>query len=358
MWRKRGVALTNAAVFLAMPATSSSVSIIGIASTIVCLLALGFHFLVIPSRKRNALNKVCCYITFADLCSSCGLIFGFTRDGTSLCQAQAFLTNIGPLWSIFWTLRGAVIVLEIIHRHQTNNSQNIATTPSSSSMTSHLSSPLSASAAVSNQRQATFETSYLWHIFCWVWPLVLTLLILTTNRYGCGEKADICWCFIANRQNSPEWSLAFWTITAFYLWVWLSIVIFTIVFLLALHHCRQYRTASSCSSSVTIDEVIIRTLLPYLLILIVCWIGPTIFDGAVAINPNSRVVTNPLSVFISSTLPTLQGLLTGIIFIRSTMRQWVSQLKVHPATVLPALESNRQLACAHNRNIDEMVSYS
>jgi hypothetical protein len=330
---------------------SSSVSIIGLLSTIICLLALAFYFLVIPPKKRNALNTVCCFITFADLCSSCGLIFGFSQDRTYICQAQAFLTNIGPLWSMFWTLRAAVIVLEIIHRNQNYSPESISTTPSSLSISSRFTFPLS-SPSPTNQRESNFESSFHWHIFCWIWPLILSLLILTTNRYGCGGDEDICWCFIANRSNSPDWTQAFWTISAFYFWVWSSILIFTLVFFAALYQCRQYRKSSL---HISVDEVIIRTLLPYLLVLVICWIYPTIFDVAVAIDPNSILVTSHLSLLIASILPTLQGLLTGIIFIRSTIRQFYSQLLVLPSS-LPTPDSNRQLACVHNQNISEMVS--
>jgi hypothetical protein len=329
---------------------SSGVSIIGIISTSVCILSLLLYFLLIPASRRNALIQVCAYVTFGDLVSSSGLIFGFSNDRTHICKAQAFLTNLGPLWSIFWTIRISIIVMQIIYKCP----QPSPTTPtilinSTTGLTSNLShNPISNSI---NSREHDLESSIFWHLFCWVWPLILTLLILTTNRYGCGGNADLCWCFIGNRTNSPHWTQAFWTITAFYLWVWSSILIFATVFLLALYRCHKLRDSLSKSSA---EGVIVRTLLPYLLVIVICWLFPTIFDVTIAISPNSPLVNSHISLLIASILPTLQGMLTGVIFIRSIFREWRSSYSVTPDLVSSVKPASRQLVCLQNQNIVEM----
>lgn len=331
---------------------SSSVSIIGIISTSICILALILYYLILPSRKRNPLNRVCWYVTFGDLVTSSGLIFGFANDRTYYCEAQAFLTNIGPLWSIFWTINISVIVMIIVYRNPTQPRRKDTTTPTSLMSASYqLTHPEENETLPTSNSQKDLESSTWWHLFCWGWPLILTLLILTTNRYGCGGNAELCWCFIAGRSDSPDWTQAFWTITSFYFWVWSSIIVFTIVFFIALYRCQQFQGSLSKSS---VEGVIVRTLLPYPLIIVVCWIFPTIFDVAIAIDPNSSLVDSHLSLVIASVLPTLQGMLTGVIFIRLILRETLVSYAIEPDTTVPS--ESRQVARVHNKNIDDMIT--
>ena len=329
---------------------SSGVSIIGIISSSVSILSLLLYFLLIPSSRRNPLIRVCSYVTFGDLVTSSGLIFGFSNDRTHICRAQAFLTNIGPLWSLFWTLRISILVMKIIYK----NFQPVTTPPTTTKRFSFSSG--NSLPQLASRRPTTLanelESSFFCHLFCWIWPLILTLFILTTNRYGCGGNADVCWCFIGDRSDSPNWTQAFWTIAAFYFWVWLSILVYTIVFLLALYRCHTLRESLSKSS---VEGVIVRTLLPYLLVITICWIFPTIFDVTIAISPNSILVTSHMSLLIASILPTLQGMFTGMIFIRLVIKEWLSSHTVFPdvSSVIDPGPS-RQIACLHNKNIVEM----
>jgi hypothetical protein len=325
---------------------SSVVSIIGIISSAVSILSLVLYFILLPSSRRNPLIRVCSYVTFGDLVSSSGLIFGFSNDRTNLCQAQAFLTNLGPLWSIFWTIRISIIVMKIIYK--TPQSSRTPMTATIRFSFSSNPSPAQITPIPRASPESDLESSFIWHLFCWVWPLILTLLILTTNRYGCaGSNVDLCWCFIANRSNSPDWTLAFWTIAAFYFWVWFSILVFSIVFLLALYRCHELRESLSKSS---VEGAIVRTLLPYLLVIVICWLFPTIFDITIAIAPNSVLINSRLLV-IASVFPTLQGGLTGVLFIRFIIKEWRSSYTVFPDI---ASSVDRQIACLHDNNMNGM----
>jgi hypothetical protein len=123
------------------------------------------------------------------------------------------------------------------------------------------------------------------------------------------------------------------------------------VFLLALYRCHKLRDSLSKSSA---EGVIVRTLLPYLLVIVICWLFPTIFDVTIAISPNSPLVNSHMSLLIASILPTLQGMLTGVIFIRSIFREWRSSYSVTPDLVSSVKPVSRQLVCLQNQNIVEM----
>lgn len=307
---------------------TSSLSLIGIISSSICFICILFYIFILPSKFKNELNLVLFYITIADLISSLGLIFGFANDRTNLCWFQGFLTNVGPLASIFWTLRISIIVLQIIYQKSNNSNNN------------------------GNNNNIQIKTSLYWHLFGWIWPIGLTLLILTTNRFGCGGNEGLCWCFIAKRSDSPDWSQAFWVIVAFYFWVWSSILIFTIVFIISLNYCYQFQV-KSCKNYAA--AAVVRTLIPYPFIVIFSWAYPTIFDVTIAIYPSSPFVNDRSSLVIASLLPSLQGGITGIIFLIFLFKELRSQFIVSPSENFSATESNHP-AIAHNLNIIEMNS--
>jgi hypothetical protein len=109
------------------------------------------------------------------------------------------------------------------------------------------------------------------HILCWVFPLIVTFLPLSTSTYA-NDDANSGWCFIANRSDSPSWSLLFWFIVAFYLWVWIA-MLFNIFFMCAIMY-KLYRMQEIPLRV----KATIRKLLLYPLIITLCWGPEAVWD--------------------------------------------------------------------------------
>ena len=142
-------------------------------------LAVLTTFSSVSSLRKHEYNYVIIYIAFSDLCSSVGIAIGLQESGSVGCNLQTLLTNICPLWSIFWTTTIALYVVKLAV--ETNNNR-------------------------SEPQKIYLQT----HLVIWILPVVLTLLILTTNSFGCPESNSTCWCFVGQRQDSPHWTMQFW----------------------------------------------------------------------------------------------------------------------------------------------------
>jgi tellurite resistance protein TehA-like permease len=109
------------------------------------------------------------------------------------------------------------------------------------------------------------------HILCWGLPLVVTLLPLTTSTYANPEE-DQGWCFVANRSDSPSWSLLFWFIVAYYLWVWIAILL-NLFFMCGIAY-RLYRMKEVPLRV----KATIRKLIMYPIVVSFCWTPLTVWD--------------------------------------------------------------------------------
>lgn len=108
------------------------------------------------------------------------------------------------------------------------------------------------------------------HVVCWLFPVVLTLLPLSTNTYG--QADDGFWCFVAERQNSPVWGVVLFDILSFFFWIWLCVLITVVLFVAIL---IRINSLSSSFSSMAVSKSV-YLLVFYPIILVVCWVPPTV----------------------------------------------------------------------------------
>lgn len=144
--------------------------------------------------RKKPINKILFYISISDLLGSLLCTYGLPPDGSTLCTAQGFFSNIFHLSSVFWT---AVLTYGLY--------------------------------AIVVLRSPSPE-SYFQHAYCWILPLFLTCMIYTTNRIGIEKDDIIGWCFVASRSDSADWEARFWNFMAFNFWILLA-ALFMIYFM-------------------------------------------------------------------------------------------------------------------------------
>jgi hypothetical protein len=229
------------------------------------------------SLQKSIYNTVIYYISICDFFSSLGGSFGYVHENSLLCKTQAILTNIFPLSSVFWVTILIYIYVKLLTSHESV----------------HL-----------------IHTTI--HIFCWGFPILLTFLPLTTNKFGVLD-GEIGWCWLDERSNTPPWASFFWNILSFYLWIWLAIGVYMLFYFYILYEIRnRYDTFRS-------SDNILRTLHKislYPLSVVSCWLIPCVYDLLDYYQSSGSSTTKNL-VFgqLSSVTPMLQGSFTCIIFV-------------------------------------------
>jgi hypothetical protein len=157
-----------------------------------CSVSLILLYLTNKTLRYSINNEVIFYIAVCDMLSAAGAGIGLVDEGTIICQFQAIVTNIFPISGIYWTSILVYLMLGI----------------------------------VANEKVLK-TISWKIHFVGWVFPTLITLLPLTTNRYGvAGDNHG--WCFIDRLDSSPSWSTLFWMIVSFYAWIWTSEVFFAL----------------------------------------------------------------------------------------------------------------------------------
>jgi hypothetical protein len=237
------------------------------------------------SLQRSIYNTVIYYISISDFFSSLGGALGYVRESSPLCEVQAVLTNIFPLSSVFWVTILIYIYVKLLTSHESI----------------HL-------------IHSTI------HVFCWGFPILLTFLPLTTNRFGV-LGGEIGWCWLDERSDTPPWASFFWNVVSFYLWIWIAISVYLLFYFYILYEIRnRYDTFRS-------SDNILRTLHKislYPISVVCCWLIPCIYD-LLDYYQSSRGSTTHNLIFevLSSVTPMLQGLFTCLIFV-STNSEVVS----------------------------------
>lgn len=253
--------------------TSILMTIFGIISCISSSYVIILYFFY-KSLHKSIYNKVIYYISICNFFVSLGGSFGYVHEDTFICYLQTILTNIFPLSSVFWVTVLIYLFLTLITTQQSINNLN-----------------------------------YSIHIFCWLLPILLTFLPLTTNSFGVID-GEIGWCWLDERSNTPKWSSFFWNLVSFYFWMWSSIGVYVIFYIYILISVRSRDFRSS--------ENILRTLHKislYPLIVVCCWILPCIFDQIDYYRPNNPTTNNTIFDELSSITPLLQGTLTSLVFV-------------------------------------------
>jgi hypothetical protein len=201
-----------------------------VASFAVCLTVAIF-----PQLRSLRYIELVFYVSVNDLIASVGIALGKTQDGSFACWFQGIVTNYNYLSAIMWS---TVIMYQVY--------------------------------LIVCKRGVIKDLTGA-HILCWGLPLVVTLLPLSTNTYA-NDDANSGWCFIGNRSNSPSWGLLFWFIVAYYLWVWIAIML-NIIFMCGIVY-KLYRMQEIPQRV----RATVRKLLLYPIIISLCWGPEAVWD--------------------------------------------------------------------------------
>jgi hypothetical protein len=120
------------------------------------------------AKTKSVVNSIMSIIAVANLLLSASIFIGQPHNGTALCWIQAVTTNYFCLVHIFWT---TMLAYSLFKATKDSLSANV------------------------------FSKVYL--CFGFVFPLVVTLFPLTTNKFGNPHDDERGWCFLDNRKDSP-----------------------------------------------------------------------------------------------------------------------------------------------------------
>lgn len=118
--------------------------------------------------KSKNINYIMTIIAVTNLLLAASIFIGQPHDGTFLCWIQAVTTNYFCLVHIFWSTMLAYTLFK-----------------------------------AAKDLASTNVFSKLFIALGFVFPMVITLLPLTTNNYG-NPDADRGWCFLDDRDDSPS----------------------------------------------------------------------------------------------------------------------------------------------------------
>jgi hypothetical protein len=259
---------------------------------VACLSGIGCLIMIALFHLKSAIkvkkvNHIIYRIAICDLFASIGIALGEPRDRTVLCWIQSIMTSYFPLVSVFLTTLIAFILFAAIRKISLDS---------------------------------VAQTKI--YVICWVVPLILTFLPLSTNQYGNpGENKG--WCFLDTRKGSPNWTLSFWIVVSFYLWFYLAIVIYLILLwsvicrlsvvygiIAEIHGPRTSSVAHYISRS-------LMSLIWYPLIILVCWSPSALWDISEALHEaqwSTALDSRRLNFF-----PASQGALTAMAFILTNL---------------------------------------
>jgi hypothetical protein len=231
-------------------------------------------YVLFPRLRSLRYVQIVFYIGVNDLIASIGTAMG-SKTNSAECWYQGIATNYNYLVAIFWTNVIAYQMYSIV---------------------------------VKNEESAKSLAPY--HLICWIFPLIVTLLPLTTNTYGEADDQS-GWCFIANRPDSPRYGELMWIILSFYIWVWASIAFILCIFVrtgVHLYHLTPVPPA--------VYNVYWKLGL-YPLALIICWIPCSVDDMLAEMYDSYSFPGSSTLNLMANMLPPLQGFLLSVIFFGS-----------------------------------------
>lgn len=208
------------------------------------------------------------YVSFSNLVASVGAMLGFYTRNHEVCVFQAVTTSYFFLASALWCVVIAIQLYILVCEGKTK---------------------------LKDMKKI--------HAFCWIFPAILTALPLTTNDYGLFDDNNV-WCYI---KGNSRWELL-WSILAFYLWIFLSILVILVIYALIALRLRAQ------DDSALLWEL--KYLFFYPIILVLCWTGSCVNDLSGVDGPASNQVQGVFEYAV----PPLQGLFFAIIFFASNSR--------------------------------------
>ena len=172
-----------------------------------------FTVALIRFRKKIFKKNLCKFIMLIltnEFFNSIGTAMGQSTNGTFDCYLQSFLTTYFCYSQSMWLSLTAWMLHKIIMHSKPTN-----------------------------------LLSFRSFLLCCGFPLVMTLLPLSTNTYG-NEDDKSGWCFLKNRKNSPTWAITFWTVVH-YVIIYLNI--FAYIWVLMVARKRLTRSQESLGTS-------------------------------------------------------------------------------------------------------------
>lgn len=252
-------------------------TIFGSISAGACLTVIATYFLFADLRCLRFVELVF-YVSINDMIASVGIALGKVQTGSFACWFQGLSTNINYLSSMFWTTVITVQIWLIV------------------------------------MRGTTLQDMGMIHLVCWVVPVVVSLLPLTTNTYG-NEGTNEDWCFISNRPDSPRYGILMWEILSFYVWVWVAILVNMV--LLIQSRIALVKILAVGLQDVLASQRILRKcskLIWYPRILMFCWTASTVTDIADLFNVDRTSHAFRTAVWLSAILAVSQGWLLAVAF--------------------------------------------
>lgn len=182
------------------------------------------------------------------------------------------------------------------------------------------------------------------YILCWIWPAILALLPLTTDKYSSGDPA-VQWCLIVPRKDTPTGMTTFWAFASFFGWLFLCVALMSYWAILI-----RFRYWYSI-----LHEVVRKTyekVWLYPVAMSLCWILNFL---AVNIPPTNQ---DPWVVGLSMLFGVANGIASTLIFVcnnRDVHQRWVTYFsnKDSPSLILAPQNQIRSQGQSLGRSTEE-----
>jgi hypothetical protein len=222
-------------------------------------------YLRFPHLRKKSYFTLQFYVAVSNVLTSIGSAIGIVETGTVACWFQGILTNVFTLSSIQWTTVMAFSLYSIVHYEK------------------------------------QIEVTPLVHAYCWLPPILATVLPLINSTYGNVGN----WCWVIDTKHTPPWGGMFWFWFSFYGWVWLALI--SMIFILAnIKYVSLKRNALTLVKG--LDRVI-HTLNLFPLVIFIAWAPACLSDTLLRFKTDSGTLKS-LSIVLACT----QGTLTALIF--------------------------------------------
>ena len=237
--------------------------------TAICLVPsvlVAMTFLVFREMQNKVFFKCIFMMTLADIGLYIVSFFGFLQNGSALCWAQGILAIYFPLASWFWTTVLYYCVFSVVYFEK----------------------------IVLNM--------FACQCFCWGFPLVLSLLPITTSNYG-AASVNTQWCLIINRSDTPYGMTRFWSFASFFGWFFVCILLMCIWTVLIFRRMIWQESTHKAIIFKVYDKLWL-----YPFSMFVCWILNFLVQFV------QHFGSSPVGVLISMLLGILNGFLSALIF--------------------------------------------
>ena len=148
--------------------------------------------------------------------------------------------------------------------------------------------------------------------------LHFNLQVVRVNLFS----ADSGWCFLDVRHGQNRWTLNFWLLTSFYIWIFVAALLYVIMLWHIFRRLSQVyhiiSEAQNRSESVMARRIRsnVLKLTWYPIIIIVCWIPSAVYDLREAFNSDEDTFSTEANYI--NLLPALKGFFTAVAFLSTT----------------------------------------